>query len=138
MLSNCPLKVNEQGKIGPSSYRKIQLFSVIQRIKITFNMYPFIFVPVAGPKIEGHYCQASHTPPLDILRIHDEYILRHTPRARFCYIDSELDGLLLDPKGIRAKDTDCKDAELYFCQDCHGSLSESKMPRLALNNHLSW
>lgn len=56
----------------------------------------------------GHYSLVSQAPCLETLRVIDDHILKHTPRSRFCYINAYLDGLLLDPKGIRAKDSLCK------------------------------
>ncbi|KAE9398094.1 hypothetical protein BT96DRAFT_777026, partial [Gymnopus androsaceus JB14] len=73
---------------------------------------------------------------LDLLRVTNQYILEHTPRSRFIYIHPSLDGLLLDPKGIRATDNLCNNVELYLCASCHTALSQGKMPRLALNNYM--
>ncbi|KAE9393260.1 hypothetical protein BT96DRAFT_999637 [Gymnopus androsaceus JB14] len=50
---------------------------------------------------------------LDILRVTDTYILAHTPLSRFKYIHDSLDGLLLEPKGIRALDKECSAVEVF-------------------------
>lgn len=45
----------------------------------------------------GEYYTNDHLPCLDMLRIADRYILDHTPLSRFMYIDSTLEGLMLEP-----------------------------------------
>ncbi|KAH7873122.1 uncharacterized protein C8R40DRAFT_1050402, partial [Lentinula edodes] len=66
----------------------------------------------------------------------DSFVLANTPQSRFTYICKELDGLLLDKKGIRTVDIECCSFELYLCHSCNSSLQRSVMPRLALNNFL--
>ncbi|KAJ3921050.1 hypothetical protein F5877DRAFT_36794, partial [Lentinula edodes] len=73
---------------------------------------------------------------MSFLTVEDPFILSHTPQARFTYICQDLDGLLLDPRGIRALDFDCTVFEMYLCRECLAYMHRSIMPRLALKNHL--
>lgn len=82
------------------------------------------------------YFPLAELPSLDILQIHNKYILEHTPCSRFTYIHKDLDGLLLEPKGIRAIDDQCEDVELYLCIQCSLPISRKEMPCLALNNNM--
>lgn len=84
----------------------------------------------------GSYIPVSSLPPMDNLVVNDHHILEHSDPSRFKYIDKRLDGLLLQPKGIRAVDRACSQVELYLCSSCYAALSKHNMPRLALNNNL--
>ncbi|KAJ3912507.1 hypothetical protein F5877DRAFT_53974, partial [Lentinula edodes] len=85
---------------------------------------------------KGSFIPEKDWPNFLYLKVTDAFILKHTPKTRFTYICHQLDGLLLDPKGIRAVDKDFGKFEMYLCQDCKGYLYRNVMPRLALNNHL--
>lgn len=62
-------------------------------------------------------------PPMDNLRIQNQYILDHAPPSQFKFIDARLDGLLLEPKGIRTTAPNCGNVQVYLCAQCHSSLT---------------
>ncbi|KAJ3770177.1 hypothetical protein FB446DRAFT_808964, partial [Lentinula raphanica] len=78
----------------------------------------------------------NDAPSLKLLHCSDPYILKHTPLSRLTYISPLLDGLLLQPEGIRTIDMQCSEVEIYLCHECKGALSKNKLPRLSLNNHM--
>ncbi|KAJ3762342.1 hypothetical protein EV360DRAFT_35918, partial [Lentinula raphanica] len=82
------------------------------------------------------YVQVKNAPSLELLRCTDPYILKHVPLSRLTYICPQLDGLLLQPEGVRPVDMEGSDFDVYLCQECRSSLSNNKLPRLALNNHM--
>ncbi|KAJ3904929.1 hypothetical protein F5879DRAFT_800659, partial [Lentinula edodes] len=84
----------------------------------------------------GCYRSQSEWPNLSVLKVTDPLILANTPQARFTYICKDLDGLLMDKRGIHCIDIDCSLFAIYFCSECYNSLRRVSMPRLALNNYL--
>ncbi|KAE9384895.1 hypothetical protein BT96DRAFT_1007605 [Gymnopus androsaceus JB14] len=59
----------------------------------------------------GSFVPLQALPSLDNLRVKNQQIIDHTPRARFTYIHPSLDGLLLEPKGIQCLDEQCAERE---------------------------
>lgn len=62
------------------------------------------------------------------------YILNHAGMSRFFYADHSLNGLLLEPMGIKVNQNGS--VNVYFCAECQSALGKCKLPHLALNNGL--
>ena len=84
---------------------------------------------------EIHYISLTAGDPLpdylSILNVEENPLFSED---EFRFIDSRLNGLMLDPNGVETDATG--DTELRVCHPCHSYLPRSMMPRFALANKL--